>query len=85
MVGVCLTVIGLVRVVISIRSIDTIADDFLAVDAIIFLVACLLSYWALRRRSATRMYRLERLADIIFLLGLLVMAALCGYITYAIA
>jgi hypothetical protein len=85
MIGVCLTVIGLVRVVISIRSIDTVADDFLTVVAAVFLLSCLLSYWALRRRSATSTYRVERLADVVFLLGLLLMSAVCGYITYAIA
>ena len=35
MVGVCLTVIGLLRVVIAIQKADTIADDLLALDAIL--------------------------------------------------
>jgi hypothetical protein len=48
MVGVCLTVIGLIRVVITLGRADTLADDFLAGDALLFLVSCLLSYWALR-------------------------------------
>jgi hypothetical protein len=34
MVGVCLTVIGLVRVVITLGTADTLADDFLAADAL---------------------------------------------------
>ena len=55
MVGVCLTVIGLIRVVITLGRADTLADDFLAVDALLFLVTCLLSYWALRSRSLRRM------------------------------
>jgi len=33
MVGVCLTVIGLIRVVITLGRADTLADDFLAGDA----------------------------------------------------
>ena len=45
MVGVCLTVIGLIRVVITFGRADTLADDFLAVDALLFLISCLLSYW----------------------------------------
>ena len=44
MVGVCLTVIGLIRVVITLGTADTLADDFLAADALLFLVSCLLSY-----------------------------------------
>ena len=83
LVGVCLTVIGLIRVVIATMNIDTITDNLLAVDALLFLASCLLSYWALRTRSAQRMYRVERAADGIFILGLLLMTAVCGIITYA--
>jgi hypothetical protein len=85
MVGVCLTVIGLIRVVITLGKIDTIADDLLAGDAFLFLVACLLSYWALRTRSIRRMHRVERFADGIFICAMIVMAAVCGVITYAMS
>lgn len=51
MVGVCLTVIGLIRVVITLGRADTLADDLLAGDALLFLISCLLSYWALRSRG----------------------------------
>ncbi len=84
MVGVCLTVIGLLRVVISVRRADTIADDLLAIDAVLFLAACLLSYWTLRRRSLRRMPAVERTADAVFVAALLLMAGICGFITYAI-
>jgi hypothetical protein len=85
MVGVCLTVIGLIRVVITLGKIDTIADDLLAGDAFLFLVACLLSYWALRTRSIRRMHRVERFADGIFICAMIVMAAVCAVITYAMS
>jgi len=84
MVGVCLTVIGLLRVIITIRKFDTIADDILAMDAVVFLVSCLLSYWALRTRATRRMHRIESLADSMFILGLLLMVVVCGFITYAL-
>ena len=84
LVGVCLTVIGLIRVVIATLNVDTIADDLLAADALLFLVSCLLAYWALRTRSARRMYRVERAADAIFIVGLLLMTTVCGVITYAL-
>ncbi len=84
MVGVCLTVIGLLRVVITIRKIDTLGDDLLSTDAILFLTSCLLSYWALRTRNKYRMHRIERIADCIFIIALLLMAGICGFITYAI-
>ncbi|HJT96917.1 MAG TPA: hypothetical protein VJ696_01260 [Rhodanobacteraceae bacterium] len=84
LVGVCLTVIGLIHVVVVTMKVDTIADDLLAADALLFLASCLLSYWALRTRSAKRMYRVERAADAIFIAGLLLMTAICGVIVYAI-
>ena len=85
MVGVCLTVIGLIRVVITFGKADTVADDLLAADAFLFLVSCLLSYSALRTRSKRRMHRMERVADGIFILAMILMVIICGFITYAIA
>ena len=85
MVGVCLTVIGLVRVVITLGKADTFADDLVAIDALLFLVACLSSYWALRTRSVKRMHRVERFADIAFIVALVFMVVVGGFVTYAIA
>ena len=85
MVGVCLTVIGLVRVVITLGKADTFADDLVAVDAVLFLVACLSSYWALRTRSVKRMHRVERFADIAFIVALVFMVVVGAFVTYAIA
>jgi Kef-type K+ transport system membrane component KefB len=85
MVGVCLTVIGLIRVVITLGRADTLADDLLAGDALLFLVSCLLSYWALRSRSLRRMHRLEKIADGIFILAMIGMVIICALITYTIS
>jgi hypothetical protein len=85
MVGVCLTVIGLIRVVITLGTADTLADDLLAADALLFLVSCLLSYWALRSRGLRRMHRLERIADAIFIIAMVGMVVICALITYTIS
>jgi uncharacterized membrane protein YqjE len=85
MVGVCLTVIGLVRVVITLGKADSVADDLLAGDALLFLVSCFLSYGALRARGVRRMHRLERVADGVFILAMLVMVAVCAFLTYAVS
>lgn len=84
LVGVCLTVIGLIHIVTATTKIGTVADDLLAGDATLFMVACVLSYWALRARNRRRMHRLERTADAIFLMGLLLMTVVCGVVTWAI-
>ena len=83
--GVCLTVIGLIRVVITLGRAETLADDFLAGDALLFLISCLLSYWALRSRSVRRMHRLEKIADGIFILAMIGMVIICALITYTIS
>jgi hypothetical protein len=85
MVGVCLTVIGLIRVVITLGRADTLADDLLAGDALLFLISCLLSYWALRSRGLGRMHRLEKIADGIFIVAMIGMVIICAVITYTIS
>ncbi len=85
MVGVCLIVIRLIRVVITLGKADTFADDCLAVDALMFLTSCLLSYLAVRSRGLRRMHRLERIADAVFIFAMIGMVAICPLITYSIA
>jgi len=84
LVGVCLTVISVVRVIITTTKINTVVDDILAVDALLFLTSCLLAYWAMRSRTEKRMHLVERAADTVFIVGLLLMAIVCGLITYAV-
>jgi hypothetical protein len=85
MVAVSLTIIGLIRVVITLGTADTVADDLLAADALLFLVSCLLSYWALRSRGLRRMHRLEKIADGIFIVAMIGMVVVCALITYTIS
>src|SRR5215475_6838836 len=85
MVGVCLTAIGLIRVVITLGRADTLADDCLAGDALLLLVSCLLSYWALRSRGLHRMHRPEKIADGIFIVAMIGMVVVCALITYTIS
>jgi hypothetical protein len=84
MVGVCLTVIGLIRIVIELRKVGTIADDLLCVDALLFLLTCALAYWALRTRTIRRRQRVERVADALFMSALSLMVVVCLVVTYAI-
>lgn len=84
MVGVCLTVIGLLRLILQARSVSTWVDDLLSVDAMLFLSACGLAYWALRMRRIKRRLLAERVADAIFLGALSLMATICAMITYTL-
>lgn len=85
MVGVCLTVIGLIRIVITLAKANTVADDLLSADALLYLTSCILSYWALRTRKARRMHRVEQIADGVFIAAMVLMTAICLFITYTIA
>lgn len=80
MIGVCLTVIGIIHLIIGVKKIDTIADDMLAIDSFIFLSACILAYFGLRADRAKRRHRLEACADLCFLFGLLVMVIVGGLV-----
>lgn len=84
MVGVCLTVIGIIQIVIRVRRATTFADDLLAIDALLFLVSCILSYWAMRRRRIVRLHLIERIADTIFIMALVFMVAICALIAFAV-
>jgi hypothetical protein len=84
MVGVCLTVIGLLRVVISLRHADTMADNIVATDAVLFLLSCMSSYWAMRTRRSRRMHRVERFADLVFLAAMCLMVFTCVFVTFSI-
>lgn len=82
LVGVCLTVIGLIRLVLRLRDWSTPADNILAGDAVLFLLACLLAYASLRSRTRRRQRALERLADMCFLFALFVMTLVCSVIAF---
>jgi hypothetical protein len=82
MVGVCLTVIGLFQVVQGLHGLDNPADNILALDAVVFLFACLLAYASLRSRSPRRRRRLERMADGCFLCALVIMTVMAGTIAF---
>lgn len=85
LVGVCLTVIGVLRVVHRLHPVSTLADEFLSLDALAFLVACAVSYAALRSRALARRRRLERLADIAFMGALALMVVVAAMVTWTLA
>ncbi len=85
MVGVCLTAVGLLHVITSIRRIATFADDIVTGDAILFLIASLCSYWALRTRSQRRHYTLEKIADAVFVIAMCVTVGACAFMTFTLS
>ncbi len=82
LVGVCLTVIGLIQVALHLHAGNTPADNILAGDAVLFLLSCLLAYASLRSRTKARRMLLERMADACFLFALFIMTLVCGVIAF---
>jgi hypothetical protein len=85
MVGICLTVIGLFKIVIHLQRMGTIAADLVAIDSVCFLVVCMIAYCALRSTDRKHRQRLARVADGLFLVSLSFMAFICGVIVWAIS
>jgi hypothetical protein len=84
MVGVCLTAVSLIRVVITLRHLETLADDLVSLDAMLFVVSGLLSFWALRSRKRGRLHHIESIAEKVFLAAMILMGAACLALVYGI-
>ena len=85
MVGVCLTAIGILRLVTSQTRVETIGDELLAADAALFMMCCLLSFWSFKTRWPRWRIALRLAIDSVFLIALLAMAVVCSLIAYTVA
>lgn len=84
MVGVCLTAIGILRLITSQTRTETIGDDLLAADAVVFMVCCFLSFWSFKTKAMRLRHILRFIVDSLFMLGLTIMVLVCAVIAYAI-
>ena len=84
MIGVCLTGLSILNVDQDINDVNTYVDDLLAIDAFVFLTAYLLSYWVVRTMTNNNrnMQKIGNIANAIFLIGMIFMAIVCGYIVF---
>jgi hypothetical protein len=74
MVGVCTTLIGLVRVV-EVHSGPSHVDEYTAVVALLFLASAMASYISIRYASRPQVSRkCEDFADYVFIVGLVAIA-----------
>lgn len=72
MVGVCMTVISIIKLLESGTKIGVITDQLLAINTVLFLLSALFSYLSIR--SAARSEQFEKAADLLFLMGLFIVA-----------
>jgi magnesium-transporting ATPase (P-type) len=79
MVGVCLTGVSIMQVDEDIQDTGTYIDDLLAIDSCIFLIAALIAYWVIRvtTNSNRNVRKVGNIANIIFLIGMIVIVIVC--------
>ena len=81
MVGVCIMVISIVKSM-SPGLANYLIDKALAIDSILFMISALLSFSSIRLKQSTE--RLERWAEMIFLLGLVSMTLITVIFSFEI-
>ena len=84
MVGVCLTAIGILALIAAQTKIQTLGDELLAADAMLFVLCCFLSFWSFKTANAPLRRQLRLVVDTIFMMALLIMVFVCSVIAYAI-
>jgi hypothetical protein len=84
MIGVCITAIGLVKLIEG-RIGPSHVDEYCAIAALIFLVSAASSYTSLRLEPEVRhVVTLERVADIFFMVGLILLTVVALLFAYEI-
>jgi hypothetical protein len=82
MLVLCVTVIGLIKIYTRFEKVTTLADNFLAIVALGYLVATILSYLALRTAASAKRMRLAKAADLSFLISLSLTAGVALFMTF---
>jgi hypothetical protein len=84
MVGVCLTGVSILQIDQDLDNANSYVDDILAVDSLFFMTSCLLAYWSVRvaMKGNRHVRKVSSIANIIFLLGMIIMSVVCGCIVY---
>lgn len=84
MVGVCLTVIQLIQMNPEQKG-NTVVDEILAFDAIVFMGACVVSFLALKSKRRSRVKKiLENISDGSFLLAISTMVVAITLVVYTL-
>ncbi len=73
LLGFCLVVLTSIK--ISKFAAATIIDEITGVSAMMLMVSCILSFLSIRTKNEIRSEKLENMAGIIFLIGLISLAA----------
>ncbi len=84
MIGVCMTVISIIKL-IGIHNGQHRIAELLAFNSLMFMLSALLSYFSMRESvSEPRSQQMEKFADLIFMIGLLLMTSAGFFLAYEI-
>lgn len=84
MIGVCMTVISIIKL-IGIHNGQHRIAELLAFNSLMFMLSALLSYFSMRENvSELKSQQMEKLADLIFMIGLLLMTSAGFFLAYEI-
>ena len=78
MIGVCLTAIGLVKVVSQAKRVETLCDDLIVIDAMVFGLAALLGFQGVRRFIRHQSPPAHQVMDWVFFIALALTIVICG-------
>jgi hypothetical protein len=82
MVGVCLTVIQLIQMNGNQKA-NTIVDEILALDSIVFMIACIAAFLALKGKRHSQFKKImENIGDGCFLLAITTMVVAITLVVY---
>jgi hypothetical protein len=84
MIGVCLTAIGLVKIVSQAKGVETLCDDLIVIDAMIFGLATLLGFRGLRQFVLHQTLISHHVMDGTFLIGLGLTIVICGVFAWSL-
>ena len=85
MSGLCIGAITLFHLNGQMAKITSVADDILAICALIFLVSTYFIFWALRTSQPLHLTMLIKIIDVIFLLGITALVGVGFVMVYALA
>jgi len=84
MTGICVGLLGAVNAFARSQKTDTFIDDFLALNALMFLICCYLIVWALRTSSRHRTAQLLRTTEYLFLAAMTLLVTTGFFVVYSI-
>ena len=82
LLGLCFIVLTSIKV--SKMEERSVIDESTAVAIVLFMSSCILSFLAMRQKAGAKNYHLEKIADILFLSGLIVLFLTTMIVTFTI-